>query len=144
MLFAGNLGRLGLIAMPVGFHAITCTVTYESDVLVTALGAPSTEGDDFYLMFQHKPAYDEQDVKFGMDRPYIEFCGQDWSWYGHILSVRLRRDRMQVQMDEDASKHMDNDGHLEVTFALDEAQFNALRSAIGTTFNGETYFVDET
>ena len=59
--------------MPTGFVATEFSVTEEHGVLVTALGAASTEEDDFYLMLQHTDHHTEQDVRFGMDLPYIEY-----------------------------------------------------------------------
>ncbi|MFO0483306.1 MAG: Imm10 family immunity protein [bacterium] len=129
--------------MPTGFHATTCKVATEDGVLVTVLGAPSTEEDDFYLMLQHKAKHDEQDVRFGMNKPYIEYCGQGWSWYGHILSFNLSRDRIRVQMDSEAAAHMRNDGFIEVTFELNEVEFADLRTAAEITFNSQPYFTDE-
>ena len=111
--------------------------------MVTTLAAPSTEDEDFYLMLQHKLNYDAQDVKLGMNRPYVEFCGQGWSWYGHIISFSLRRDRVNIQMDQEAAEHMRNDGNLEVTFSADPDEFNSLRAAIERTFQGQSYFRDE-
>jgi Immunity protein 10 len=130
--------------MSTGFHATSCNVTEESGVLITTLAAPSTEEEDFYLMLQHKAEHDAQDVKFGMDIPYIEYCGQGWSWYGHILSFGLSRDRVCIRMDEEAAAHMRNDGHIEVTFQLSEVEFANLRSAVHATFKGQPYFADET
>jgi hypothetical protein len=76
--------------MPTGFHATQSQVIVEDDVLITQLGTPSIEHeDDAYLMFQQKSGYEEQDVEFGMDKPYIEYCGQGWSWYGHHLKIEL-------------------------------------------------------
>ncbi len=135
---------LGLIfAMYTGFHATTFNVTEERGVLITTLAAPSTEEEDFYLMLQHKEEHDAQDVKFGMDKPYIEYCGQGQSWYGHILSFGLSRDRIRIRMDEEAAAHMRNDGHIEVTFELGEVEFAELRSAVHATFEGQLYFADE-
>jgi len=129
--------------MPVGFVATDFSVKDENGVLVTALGAPSTEEDDFYLMLQHKHVHDEQDRRFGMDKPYIEYCGQGWSWYGHVISFRLQRDRVQVVMDHEAASHMGNDGRIEVVFNLVDEQFLALRSALQKTFVGCSYYADE-
>lgn len=129
--------------MPTGFHATSCKVSEEHGVLTVALGAPSTEEEDLYLMLQHKAKYDRQDVEFGMDKPYIEYCGQGWSWYGHIVSFRLARDHVRFRMDGEAAAHMRNDGQIEVTFQLDEAEFENLRSAVHATFKGQPYFTDE-
>ena len=129
--------------MPVTIHASQLSVIEEHGVMVTTLAAPSTEDEDFYLMLQHKLNYDAQDVKLGMNRPYVEFCGQGWSWYGHIISFSLRRDRVNIQMDQEAAEHMRNDGNLEVTFSADPDEFNSLRAAIERTFQGQSYFRDE-
>lgn len=122
--------------MSVGFYATSCQVTEENGIIVIALGAFSNEDDDFYLMLQHKKQHDEQDVKFGMNKPCIEYCGQGWSWYGHILSFLLLRDHVCIRMDGEAAAHMNNDGFIEVTFDLVEAEFANLRYAMHTTFGG--------
>jgi Immunity protein 10 len=128
--------------MPTGFVADQMSVTEEHGVLVVALGAPSTEEEDFYLMLQHKDEYDEQDVNFGMNEPYIEYCGQGWSWYGHIDQFELLRDRVKVQMNETAASRMGNDGHIEVQFSLGEQEFGRLRAALRRTFYGRAFFIE--
>jgi hypothetical protein len=45
-------------------------------------------------------------------------------------------------MDDEAARHMDNDGNIEITFALDDSQFAELRSAYQQTFRGCSYFTD--
>lgn len=127
--------------MPTGFVANAVSAEENDEgLLIVTLGAPSVEDDDFYLMLQHLDEHDEQDVQLGMDQPYIEYCGQGWSWYGHILSFTLQRDRVDVQMDAHAAQEMDNDGHIEVRFELAEPQFQALRVALQRTFAGRAYF----
>lgn len=110
----------------------------DDGLLIVTFGAPSTEGEDFYLMLQHQDEYDEQDAELGMDQPCIEYCGQGWSWYAHILSFDLHRDHVRVQMDAPAAQEMDNDGLLEVRFDLAQAQLHALQR----TFVGRSYFHD--
>lgn len=126
--------------MNTSFVATEFTVIEEDGVLITTLGAPSTEEDDFYLMLQHKDEYDEQDVKFGMDQPYIEYSGQGWSWYGHILCFTLRPDGINVQMDSEAADRMKSDGKIEVNFNFTSTQFHDLRIALQRTFDGQAYF----
>jgi hypothetical protein len=128
--------------MPGGFVATKFSITAEPNVLIVRLGAPSTDDDDFYLTLQHKNEYSAQDVKFGWDQPYIEYCGQGWSWYGHILEISLRRNCVTVRMDEEAAAHMNNDGIIEVQFDLDNANYHELRSALRQTFQGCTYYCD--
>ncbi|MDZ7862972.1 Imm10 family immunity protein [Acidovorax sp.] len=128
--------------MPAGFFADAFAAVEDDGLLIVTLGAPSTEDEDFYLMLQHQDEYDEQDIELGMDQPYIEYCGQGWSWYGYILSFDLHRDHVRVQMDAQAAREMDNDGLIEVRFDLADAQFHALRLALQRTFAGRSCFHD--
>ena len=126
--------------MSVGFDATDFSVTEEDGVLITALGAPSTDEDDFYLVLQSRDTCSAEDRRFGSDQPYLEYCGQGWSWYGHIESFELRRDRVLIQMDHTAAQRMRNDGAIEITFQLDEEQFDRLRAALERTFKNAEYY----
>jgi hypothetical protein len=126
--------------MPAGFEATDFSVTEQGGVLTISLGAPSTEHDDFYLVLQSKDSYSAEDGRFGFDQPHLEYCGQGWSWYGHIESFQLLRDRVLIQMNEAAARRMQNDGALHVRFNLDEEQFERLRAALERTFKNVQYF----
>jgi hypothetical protein len=130
--------------MPVGFVATEFAAFRENGVLITALGAPSSEEEDCYLMLQHSEKHSEEDIRFGMNQPYIEYCGQGWSWYGHILEFSLHRNSVRVQMDAEAAREMQNDGRIEVTFNLSNGEFQQLRSALRETFTGYAYYQDST
>ena len=62
--------------VPLEFTADMFEAVEEEWGLVTRLDGPSTEEEDFYLMLQRANEFDEQDIALGMDKPYIEFCGQ--------------------------------------------------------------------
>lgn len=128
--------------MPTGFSATQFAVTEENEVLVIALGTSCTEEDDYYLLLQHKDEHTEQDTRFGMDKPYIEYCGQGWSWYGHIERFELYRDRVVVSMDSSAAAQMRNDGIIEVSFSLPDPEFSQLQSALERTFQGVSYYAN--
>jgi hypothetical protein len=126
--------------MSTSFVATEFAVVEEGGVLITTLGAPPSEEDGCYLMVQHKDDYDEQGVKCGMDQPYIEYCGQGWSWYGHILSFTVRPDGISVQMDSEAADRMQGDGKIEVQFDLSSTQYHDLQIALQRIFDGQAYF----
>jgi len=128
--------------MPVGFVATKFAVVREAGVLITTLGDASTEEEDYYLMLQHSERHSEQDVRFGMNLPYIEYCGQGWSWYGHILEFSLQRNNVTIQLDAEAAGEMQNDGRIAVGFNLSDAEFQELRSALRETFAGYAYYQD--
>lgn len=128
--------------MPTGFVATQFAVTEENGVLVTSFGAPSIGEENYYLMLQHQEGNREQAVEFGMDKPYIEYCGQGWSWYGHIEQFELFRDRVKIRMDGAAASRMGNDGFIEVAFSLDQQEFDQLRQALRRTFHECGYFIE--
>ena len=93
-----------------------------------------------YLMLQRAERFTDQDVQFGRADVYIECCGQGWSWFGHILSFELLRDRVHVHLDGVAAKEMHNDGHLEVAFAMSDDRFVELQQALSQIFDGYSYY----
>jgi len=78
-----------------------------------------------------------------MNQPYIEYCGQGWSWYGHIESIQLHRDRVRVQLDSEAASYMRNDGLIVVEFMLNDDKFNQLSQALKRTFCDRKYFTEQ-
>ncbi|WP_374438289.1 Imm10 family immunity protein [Inhella sp.] len=128
--------------MTSGFFATQCAVTEEEGVLITALGADPIAGQEQYLMLQHCDEYSEQDVELGMDRVHIEYCGQGWSWYGHIDRAELTRNQLRLQMSQAAAARMGNDGRIEVGFAIDDGLFESLRRALRRTFQDQSWYVE--
>jgi len=122
--------------MPHQFTAKELSISEKDWGLLTVLSAPSTEDEDFYLMFQSANAYDEQDIRLGMDKPYIEYCGQGWSWYGHMLRVELLADKICIQMDSEAAAEMEGDGEIVVSFEFPAPSRTELRTALDRTFSG--------
>ena len=129
--------------MSAGFTATELSVLAEDDALITTLAVPTAKGEHVYLMFQRADEYDEQYVALGMDQPYIEYCGQECSWYGHMHAVILHANRLSVQMDAEAAMQMDDDGQIDVRFNLTPERYAQLRQALRTTFEGCEYYREE-
>jgi hypothetical protein len=127
--------------MPTSFVATQFAVLEQDGVLTTTLGAPSTDEDDHYLMLQLGLSQTKQDVEFGMDKPYLEYCGQGWSWYGEIELFELFRNRVVATMSPRAASHMKNDGVIGAEFDLGEAEFCELRRSLERTFRDCAFFV---
>lgn len=121
--------------MPTSFRATAFSVLEQDGVLITTLGAHASD-DDRYLMLQRTLAPSRQDTALGMDKPYLEYCDQLWSWYGEIDRFELFGDRVVATMSRAAAGRMGNDGILGAEFDLDPAEFAALRQALETTFRG--------
>ena len=129
--------------MSAGFTATELSVLQEDDALITTLAVPTAKGEHVYLMFQRADEYDEQDMALGMDEPYIEYCGQESSWYGHMHAVILHPNRLSVQMDAEAAMQMDDDGQIDVRFNLTPERYAQLQQALRTTFDGCEYYREE-
>jgi hypothetical protein len=127
--------------MPTCFVATQFSVIEQDDVLTTTLGAPSTDDEDYYLTLQRGLSQTKQDVEFGMDKPYLEYCGQGWSWYGEIELFELFRNRVVARMSSRAASHMKNDGVIGAEFDLDAAKFLELQQSLERTFHGCSFFV---
>ena len=78
-----------------------------------------------------------------MDEPYIEYCGQQFSWYGHMHAVILHPNRLSVQMDAEAAMQMDDDGQIDVRFNLSPERYAQLQQALRATFYGCDYYREE-
>ena len=128
------------ITMPSSFVATQLAVLEQDDVLTTSLGASSTGQDDSYLMLQLGLSPTRQDVELGMDKPYLEYCGQGWSWYGEIELFELFRNRVVATMSSRAASHMRNDGVIGAEFDLDTAEFCRLQRSLERTFRGCAFF----
>jgi hypothetical protein len=127
-------------AMAITFDAQEVSITEEFGVHIIALSGATSGDDDLYLMVQYQDSYTSQDVQLGMAEPYIELCGQGWSWYGHIDRFELRRDCVWLQMDTHAASEMKNDGEFEVRFVIGDGQFDELRTALTQAFSKKTCF----
>lgn len=95
-----------------------------------------------YLMFQRAREWSDEDQRLGMADVYVETCGQGWSWYGHIASVELRNNRIEVLLDEHAASRMRDTGEILVGFELSPTQFAELREAMRRIFRDRAYFRD--
>lgn len=124
----------------ISFHANHVSVTREEWGDLIFWGAE----EDLYLMLQAADEYDEQDIRLGMDDIYIETCGQGWSWYGNIELFELSRDRVFVQLSPEAATRMGDDGKVEATFEVDEAEYERLRKTLKKIFEEKEYYRDGT
>ena len=127
--------------MPTSFVATQFAVLEQDGVLTTTLGAPSTEEDDYYLMLQLGLSHTKQDVELGMDKPYLEYCGQGWSWYGEIELFELFRNRVVATMSSRAAARMKNDGVIGAEFDLDADEYRELQQSLERTFRDCSFFV---
>ena len=128
--------------MPTGFSSTQLSISRNDGVLIIALGAPSTEQEDYYLLLQRNEAESTEDAKLGTSGPHVEFCGQQWSWYRHMLQVRLLRDSITISMSAEAARAMRNDGILRIGFNMTEEQYSQLRLALSECFRDEGYYTE--
>jgi len=130
--------------MPLNFLATSVATVIEMEVRIVHFAADTPEGEHRYLMLQRCDEYDEQSIRLGMDDVYIEYCDQIWSWYGHILSFVLLPNAIQVQLDAQAAKHIENDGAIHVGFSLKPARYQELRAELQHIFRDCVYYEERT
>jgi hypothetical protein len=118
--------------MPLQFFASVVTASEEEWGRLVHFGDVEMKDGSPYVMFQDSYAYSDQDVQLGQNQPYVEIQNQGWSWYGHMERVELSRDWLTLQMDVEASRHMDNDGVVRVFFALEEDAYAKLSAQLET------------
>ena len=97
-----------------------------------------------YLALQRADTVSDEKRRWGMDGVYVECCGQGWSWYDHIVSFELARDRVRAQLDSEAADRMRDDGRIEATFSLSDDCFVQLRQALRDIFRERDYYMDTT
>jgi hypothetical protein len=130
--------------MAITFHAELVDTSPKDWGTQVAWSVDSDLAAERYLVVMRASEFSEQDVRLGMNSVYIETCGQGWSWYGHIVAFELFPDRVSVQLDAEAAKHIRDDGRIEVTFDLDAARLVDLKTSLSRVFDGYAYYVDHT
>jgi len=128
----------------ISFRAAEVSIKREDWGHVITLSADQATDTEHYLGLQAKHSYDEQDVRDGRDDVYIEVCGQGWAWWGNMERFELSRSGIFVQLSEEASAEMEDDGKVEATFSLDEKTYARLRTVLRQIFDGRAYFRDGT
>jgi hypothetical protein len=128
--------------MSIAFQATIIDISTPRWGIVVTLSADYEEDaeEERYVTLQRKDEYTRQDVDLGMNGVHIECCGQGWSWYGHIESVALSRDRLDIVLDKEAAEHMFNDGRIEVGFSVDFAKYLELKTALRRVFHGLRHY----
>ena len=128
--------------MAISFRAEHVQVSRETWGHLVVLSVDKTREAEQYLMLQGREHYSERQVQWGQNCPYIECCGQGYSWYGHIVSFLLAPSQVEVQLDAEAASHMQNDGRVEVSFSLSPVAFEQLRAALQKIFRGCSYYAE--
>jgi len=124
----------------ISFHAELVDVSRKDWGWLIAWSVDEDLAAERYLVLQRADEPTEQDIRMGMEGVYIECCGQGWSWYGHIVSFELCRNRVLAQLDSEAAQRMRDDGRIEATFKLSDERFAELRSALNQVFHGYGYY----
>ena len=90
-----------------------------------------------YLTIQYLQHYSKEDREDGSAQPYLEIEDQSRSCYGGVVEIRLSRHRFLLKTDQEANRHLQIDGDIEVSFdeaAFDFASLAAALETISQTF----------
>lgn len=116
--------------MPFEFTAKQVAASDEEWGRLVLFGSVEEMDGSPYLMFQGSYGYSDDDIRLGMNQPYVEITNQGWSWYGHMSRVELLRTSLTLQMDQEAQRRMEQDGCVTVRFKLDESEFAQLEAQL--------------
>ena len=115
------------------------TVHFEADAVeieetefdILAVGFYTEEN---YLMIQQTlDGYDEQDAESGMDSYHIERDDQSFGGYGGVEKLTLRRDSIEVELDETGKENLDCEA-VKADFQTDDETYQLLREKLGLIF----------
>lgn len=128
--------------MPISFQAATVDINTPKWGVVVTFSADYEEDaeEERYVTLQRKNEFSRQDIALGMDNVHIECCGQGWSWYGHIKSVVLSRNHLDINLDREAAEYMFSDGCIEVKFYVDSTKYVELQTALRQIFRNADYY----
>ena len=126
--------------MPQQFSISASSATREEWGWLVLLGSVEQMDGQPYLMVQSAHESSADDVRLGQNRPYIEINNQGWSWYGHIARFELHRDRVFIQMDQDARALMENDGAFTFYFSLSDGAFAEVKAILGRIFESSSFY----
>ncbi len=93
-----------------------------------------------YLTLQRAHKFTEQDHRTGMAEVYIERNDQARSGYGGIEFFELLPDRVRIRFNDRGSQMMNGITQMEITFALNSTQLEALRAGLRACFTGFSYY----
>jgi|GEM_PF-969302 len=97
-----------------------------------------------YLIFQRAHEFTEQDIRLGMNAVHVERNDQGWSGYGGLERVILRRDSLELELNEQGSRFMGGVQAMRVSFDFSSADFACLCKGLRVCFAGFAYFEDRT
>ena len=115
------------------FHAGFVSIEDHGDFLLVGLVDDELAVGD-YLMLQRAYEFDEQDLRIGHDKVYIERNDQGYSCYGGIERFEVAPSTVRIRFDDHGTQVMSGVRDMEVTF--DEARFQDLRIALQQCFKG--------
>jgi hypothetical protein len=113
-------------------HFATDTVLIEeSDLDILFVGFYTEEN---YLMIQQSLGeYDEQDVRLGMNTYHIERDDQSYGGYGGVQQMLLRRNVIEVMLDETGKQNLQCD-EIKIDFETDEENYQLLTEKLAYIF----------
>jgi hypothetical protein len=119
------------------FHAGFVSIEDKGEYLLIGLVDDEVAVGD-YLTLQRAHEFDEQDLRLGMDKVYIERNEQGYSCYGGIESFELSSRAVRVRFDAQGSERMGGTRQMEVSFAA--GRYQDLRAALEQCFKGFSWF----
>jgi len=117
--------------MAYAFDARVVALDRDEDVLIVGFADDPTDYTR-YLTIQYLQHYSEGDREDGSAEPYLEIEDQSRSCYGGVVEIRLSRHRILLKTDQEANRHLQIDGGIEISFGEATFDFGSLAAALET------------
>lgn len=90
-----------------------------------------------YFLLQKAYDFDEKDQQNGMNTYHIEYCDQSQSLYGGIDSIVLYRNKVDIELNEEAAKQLKINKKLSIGFTLNDENYKNLEIQLKNIFTDD-------
>ncbi|WP_206425332.1 Imm10 family immunity protein [Staphylospora marina] len=72
-----------------------------------------------YILFERSLEHDEQDIKLGLDRVYVEVGDQSRSSYGGIEEIAIGKNKVTIRVNDVTALHLGTEKTMKVTVSTE-------------------------
>jgi hypothetical protein len=110
------------------FIAKIIEINNEEDDL-TVIGFAQNKSFDKFINIQYTPNQDEQDLKFGWSKYFLEISNHSFDGYNSISKLNLTRNKLQIELAAIALEKT-KIKMVEIEFQIEESKFEKLKNLI--------------
>ncbi|WP_426445366.1 Imm10 family immunity protein [Paenibacillus sp. S-38] len=117
-------------------HFLYSNVDEEIDVVLVGFADQEFETKE-YILLQRSTVSDDQDKALGLDKVHITLNREDCSDYCDIKEIKLRRDSLEIILDDTTAKVHRVPNHVVIRFHAAIDQLQSIRNHLELMFQNE-------